>query len=360
MPRVSSRPTPSALAGVVALAAASAGVSGCAERAAPLLAPRPPRAAGLCDLSRVASCVAPPCDAGAAATCVAPPDPAPPDPPPADTTGPRLRITTAQGPNPARSFTTRRGERTLTLAADVRPAGLAGSVSWTVTDDPSDRVASVAPAAPPNGTPAAVEVPAQPAARWRLPHGTSWADKALAFRVVAEAPSFFGPAPMRDAATVRQREVDVLRQEYVDFGIPVPAPDDVRSPADLVGLTRFAWSELNQGDYGVAVLAPVLLTKLGEMERAAGRALVLNSVFRNPAHHRFHMSVSGGGRAAQLSQHQYGTAVDVATSRDRRTWDNLRAAAKSVGACAEPLNISTVNHVHADWRSGAPQCPKGW
>ena len=152
----------------------------------------------------------------------------------------------------------------------------------------------------------------------------------------------------------------MLRQEYVDFGIPVPTPGDIRTPASVAGTTRFGWSDLNKGDYNVAVLTPVLLAKLNALDATAGGTLSLSSVFRNPAHHRFHVSVSGGAATALLSQHQYGTAVDIRTYRNTANWHRLRDLAKDADACAEPLNISTTDHVHADWRVGAPNCPKGW
>lgn len=360
------------LASVIACAAISA--AGCADRSPPLLAPRPPHNFGTRGCGTAEGdiqCPPPPapcsatdgtcdCDAPGSTSCAAPTPPGAGSPA-ADSTTPRLRIVTAQGPNPERSFTTRTGERTLTLAADTRPSMLAGMVTWTIVDDPADRVHSAAsPVAPPNGPTATVDVPSQTTERWRLPHGAPWTDKALAFKVVAEAPGAGGGTPLRDSVVVRQRELDVLRQEYVDFKIPVPGAGDVKTAADVAGLTRFAWSELNQGDYGKAVLTSLLLNKLGEVEADAQYRLTLNSVFRNPAHQRHHIDVSGGGSPAPVSQHQYGTAVDFHTPRNVRVWADLRDVVKRAGACAEPLRISTLNHVHADWRPGAPQCPANW
>ncbi|GJG85374.1 hypothetical protein tb265_05550 [Gemmatimonadetes bacterium T265] len=345
---------------LVGLTAALAAVS-CADRITPL-APRPPHAFGIigCTGPGGSHPCAPTCadslstcdctSSGRDSSCVVVPLP------PIDSAPARLRIITAQGPNPEGSFTTRSGERTLTLAADVSPTTLAGAVAWTVADDPADRVQSAAPStAPPNGASTSVDLPNQTATRWQLPHGTAWTDKALAFRVVA-AVLGAGGAPLRDSLVVRQREVDVLRQEYVDHGIPVPTAADTRTAADVAGVTRFGWAELNQGDYRFAVLTTRLLQKLPELEARAGTPLTLNSVFRNPAHQRFHIP----NGAAKLSQHQYGTAVDLATFNDRARWDALKDVSKRAGACVEPLSISKLHHVHADWRPGAPVCPRGW
>lgn len=339
---------------------AAVAAAACADRSAPLLAPRPPHAFGT-----IYQDPPPPqcndstgrCDCtsnGGDSSC----GPLPPSVPPPDSTkSSRLRILAAGGSNPERSFTTQAGERTLTLSADVAPAALAGVVTWAVVDEPTDRVQSVAPLTrPPNGSSSNVDLPSQTTARWERPHGTAWTDKALAFKVMAEAPNLSGGPPLRDSAVVRQRELDVLRQEYVDFKIPVPAAADVRTAADVAGATRFSWAELNQGDYRLAVLTPRLLQKLPELQAMTSYALRLNSVFRNPAHQRFHIK----GGTATLSPHQYGTAVDLATYNDRTRWDALKDVSKRAGACVEPLKMSKLHHVHADWRPSAPVCPEGW
>ena len=347
-------------------------LAGCVEAVAPPPTLRPPAAFAACGPS------APLCMAPGSGTCT--PDSAEcrcdesgvccprdagcggaPVPPPPDTTAPRLRVAWARGPNAEGSFTTLATERALAFAAEVAPDRLAPTVTWSVVDDPGDAARSVVPAgAPPMGATSGLDVPRQPADRWRLPHGASLSARALAFRVVAELPGYGGRPATRDSAVVRQREIDVLRQEYVDFGIPVPAARDVRTAADVAGQTRFAWGQLNQGDYGVAVITPVLVAGLNTLATQWDEPLSLSSVFRNPAHHRFHISVSGGSAKALLSQHQYGTAVDIRTYRNTDTWHRLRNFAKSAGACAEPLDISTSDHVHADWRASAPVCPRGW
>ncbi|HEY0780481.1 MAG TPA: D-Ala-D-Ala carboxypeptidase family metallohydrolase [Gemmatirosa sp.] len=281
--------------------------------------------------------------------------------PPPDTTAGRLRILWARGPNAEGSFTTLAGERTLALAAEAAPERLASSVTWSVVADPGDAARGVVSGGPPSpGATSSLDVARQTTERWRLPHGAPLSARALAFRVVAELPASGGRRATRDSIVVRQREVDVLRQEYADFGIAAPAARDVRTAADVAGQTRFAWSQLNQGDYSVAVITPVLVAGLNTLAAQWDEPLSLSSVFRNPAHHRFHISVSGGSAKALLSQHQYGTAVDIRTYRNARTWHRLRNIAKSAGACAEPLDISTSDHVHADWRASAPVCPRGW
>jgi hypothetical protein len=269
-------------------------------------------------------------------------------------------VVSARGPNLDGSFTTLPGERTIRLRAEVGAPPDAGWIRWEFAPPPG---ADVRPALPPGlafGPDATTDMPAQSASRWRLPHGAPLSARALAVQVTAALPDLPDQPGLRDSTVVRQREVDVLRQEYVDFGLSVPTAAEVRAPADVAGTTRFSWAQLNQGDYNAAVLTPRLLAGLNAMDALSGRTLVPTSVFRNPAHHRFHIRVSGGFATAQKSQHQYGTAVDVSTGRDLRTWHRLYSWAKQLGACAEPLEIATVNHVHADWRPEAPDCPKGW
>ncbi len=356
--------------GLVALLLLCA-LAACVDAVAPSPAPQPRRELGLCNTDGVclepgagACTTASPdclCDPGGAycclrdAFCARAPGPA------SDALAPQVRILWARGPNVEGSFTTLAGERTLAFAAEAVPAPLAPSVTWSVVDDPGDAVRAVAPSgSAPAGTSSSLDVSRQTTERWRLPHGAPLSARALAFRVVAELPASGGRRAARDSIVVRQREVDVLRQEYADFGIVVPSARDVVTPADVAGRTRFAWSQLNQGDYGVAVITPVLLAGLEAVSAQSDQPLALTSVFRNPAHHRFHINVSGGSAKALLSQHQYGTAVDIRTHRNLDTWHRLRNIAKSAGACAEPLTISTSDHVHADWRTGAPICPKGW
>lgn len=272
----------------------------------------------------------------------------------------KLHVVAARGPNKDGSFTTVRGERTVTLTADALPSESAPQVRWTVSAAPAAGVLPAVATPLASGASAAADVPAQSAARWRLPHGAPLSARALAFYAVAELPGDLWQSALRDSVVVQQREVDVLRQEYADFGIPVPAASDVREAGDVAGATRFSWGQLNQGDYKVAVLSPRLIAGLNAFDALSGRTLVVTSVFRNPAHHRYHVSVSGGFATALRSEHQYGNAVDVSTGRDKARWDELHAWAKQLGACAEPLRIATVNHVHADWRPAAPVCPPGW
>jgi hypothetical protein len=77
----------------------------------------------------------------------------------------------------------------------------------------------------------------------------------------------------------------------------------------------------------------------------------LDSGYRNPAH-----NAAIGGAAD--SQHMFGTAVDFATFGDLAMWNTLRGLALNAGACVEPRGQSSLNHLHADWRSGG--CPTGW
>ena len=75
--------------------------------------------------------------------------------------------------------------------------------------------------------------------------------------------------------------------------------------------------------------------------------LIINSGYRNPAHNA---SIPG---AATQSRHMFGDAADIASNAG--TWQALRAAGKSCGACVEPLRVSGPGHVHVDWRGGCPQ-----
>jgi len=51
----------------------------------------------------------------------------------------------------------------------------------------------------------------------------------------------------------------------------------------------------------------------------------------------------------------------MATGNVQANWDDLHDAARAAGACIEPQRISTVNHVHADWRrADGAMCRAEW
>jgi hypothetical protein len=57
----------------------------------------------------------------------------------------------------------------------------------------------------------------------------------------------------------------------------------------------------------------------------------------------------------------FGDAADLATGYAQTILDDLHDAGLVAGACVEPENLSTINHVHADWhRAAGVPCPPQW
>lgn len=116
----------------------------------------------------------------------------------------------------------------------------------------------------------------------------------------------------------------------------------------------FTFAEFtNQSYHSWAVITDRLRIGANATRAAYGKPLIISNGYRCPdkQHDVKPNEWFAGGR------HMHGDAVDFETGNDLATWQAIKAAAKSAGACVEPLESSTKNHVHADWR---PVCPNGW
>lgn len=255
----------------------------------------------------------------------------------------------AKGRNAGGSFTSTAAESRIDLEALVTGAPPGTPVRWTFLDDPSDQVASGSPAAFTGAAVDSARIPAQDSLRWEsVPHRAPLARKALRYVIRASA-TVAGTSVASADVTLGQSEVDALRQEYIDFKIPLPNSAWLTNsvPASLT----VSFEALNSGDYtSLAILDPVLLFKLDTLQRDARYTFSFSSGFRNPVHHRYHIAVSGGGTPVARSNHQYGMGADIRTHSVRVRWRALRGLAWNRGACVEPARISTFDHIHADWR----------
>ena len=112
--------------------------------------------------------------------------------------------------------------------------------------------------------------------------------------------------------------------------------------------------------YNVGYLSGDLIKNLPALRDSLGKPVVLTSGFRNPVHQRWHIQVSGGGTPSPTSTHQQGKAVDIRTGSDSSVWRRITKTASFLGACIEPIEASTVDHVHAEWTGGRSTCKPGW
>lgn len=114
----------------------------------------------------------------------------------------------------------------------------------------------------------------------------------------------------------------------------------------------FSLSEINKGDYSLALIRDSLITRadsgyeLDKWRHEYGSSRVINSGYRNPVRND-----DVGGKP--LSRHMFGDAADLdVVSNTVEEWDDLKAAADlSDSDFVEPqTGACSLGCVHADWR----------
>ncbi|HEX5436130.1 MAG TPA: hypothetical protein VFW98_03150 [Gemmatimonadaceae bacterium] len=279
-------------------------------------------------------------------------------------------ITSVQTANQG-SFTTLSSERTITMTATTVPASLADSVRWTVTDFAADEVPAVPPdsASLAQGATISWQVPKQNASRWgAFKHPGTLPQKSLAYVIGASVTDATGTTVHSTPDTVKQDEIDTMREEYIELG---RATVPTRTKFGTATSTHFSATELNHADYSVYIAEPVLLTGLEALRAEMGvvlgqeTALTVTSGYRNPVHHSIHEHAR-----SHESRHQYGVAADIRITDHavpaEMFFRLLHKEAKNptVGACFEPEKsirggslTHSLDHAHVDWRG---RCPKNW
>jgi hypothetical protein len=283
-------------------------------------------------------------------------------------------------PNPGVSFTTKPAEATIGLHASVTPADVAPRVKWRVEPNPAHFPTPPLPDPMPEGAEASFLVKlVTPLGEARWPHehlaSRDLAPKQLSYRLTATVQDDAGQTHESNAVTATQDEIDTIREEYVELSRP-RIPD--RGVWGTNASTHFTPNDLNQADYTLYWAENVMLDGLEAMRSLLQTSyadgglpfsgLPLKSAFRNPVHHRFHISSK---RLTNDSPHMYGIAADIGISGQPVSPDaffrKLRRFAKDpeVDACFEPAAMirkgsrdgTTLDHAHVDWRA---VCPKGW
>ena len=271
-----------------------------------------------------------------------------------------VMIVKAQGPNAGGSFTTLAGENKLSLEARATPAAASPSTQWEVVDDPTDAVVTYEPNGvdPAFGPSVEAIVPPQDATRWAsVPHKGRLDQKSLALRVTA-AVDASGTLVRSAPAYVRQDEIDTMREEYIELGVPQGVP----------GRGEFGVHDGNAGDYSLAVVNGTFDLMFLGLQREWGMiGLTMQNVYRNPVHNRYHISPTMGSGPVSDSWHQYGCAADLSTGLSfgvtpdeaRRYWNAVHDAAIDVGFRVEARDrdptksdhpFSSLDHVHIEVR----------
>ena len=155
--------------------------------------------------------------------------------------------------------------------------------------------------------------------------------------------------PVAGAGCGDQR--DAIIAEYPQYGASwTPGCGDFTNDGHS---EHFSFGELKSPDADWAILTLNLLEGLEVIRMTEGGSpITITRGYSTPAHN---FQVSQG--TWPNSQHIYGDAADMATGGVQATWDTLSGAATVALACVEPENLSTISHVHADWRGS---CPPGW
>jgi hypothetical protein len=186
----------------------------------------------------------------------------------------------------------------------------------------------------------------------------------LAYEITAEVRDPASGGTAWDAVTIRQDEIDQIRQEYVDF----PRRSLDRAPRQaFVDRDQYEqefpnalpWSALNKTrsrageSYRFILLDPAVVEGMRRwQELLGGRELLITSGYRNPYKQAI-TSRRGGVEAAPAGMHQYGKAVDVQANvtKDFRDWVTVAWTAIDAGAdYVETIPEGAWHHVHADWR----------
>lgn len=293
--------------------------------------------------------------------------------------GDPLRIVEVEAALPDSSFTTRDGENVVRLRAAVSDPDRSADVQWRVEDFDGDQVDSGAPTPPEAGASTTLVIDPdlgdphiRGTPRWRaVPHPGAMDEKRLTYRIrayyVDQTPE--GPdTTWSQAVVLRQHDADVLRQEYIDFTLPVPDRGVLigHAPTRHFGLGEL----LRRSDYidlEIGWLERSMKDGLDATRDHFGGPLATSSVYRNPVHNSWHL---GGTQGAQRSSHMFGNAADLPTGGDEDRFYAIARAANLASGCLAPpqewltrnqirasYSIRNWSHVHADWSAG---CPATW
>ncbi|MBW7933482.1 MAG: hypothetical protein H3C62_07695 [Gemmatimonadaceae bacterium] len=193
------------------------------------------------------------------------------------------------------------------------------------------------------------------------------AQKALALRVSAQLTDDHGNVvSSSDTTTVRQDEIDTMREEYIELGVPqgVPGRIEFVTPDE---------QHVSNGDYSRALANALFDAKFARLVAAWTVNQLRGTItggYRNPVHNWRHITPRSGSGPVGASWHMYGCALDFqtypkgpTTRPDSATainyWDRLAAAAQRVGFRVEPRDpdpnnprrpYSGLGHVHVEIR----------
>jgi hypothetical protein len=155
---------------------------------------------------------------------------------------------------------------------------------------------------------------------------------------------------------------DQLMAEYPKYNsgfVPVCSdftPSSVSQPTTHFSFDDLNVSDIQRGEYlNWAILKSRMLGGLEDWRADYGQPLTINSGYRSP-HVQNMINAS-----APRDRHIHGDAADV-NAGTQAVWNALHDSALSAGGCVEPVSLSGIGHLHADWRQDdwRGMCPATW
>jgi hypothetical protein len=190
----------------------------------------------------------------------------------------------------------------------------------------------------------------------------------IAFPIPQQATPFYwsfaqaGQAP-NSASPICRDDRDQLIHEYSTYNAGfTPFCSDFTPSSNSQPSPHFSFSQLDVSDISRnefpdwAILLTAMLNGLeNTLTNYNNQSIAIGSGYRSPKVQNII------NPRAPRDRHIHGDAADLATGNSQTTWNDLHSAAHNASACIEPQKLSTVNHVHADWRQkdGTP-CPQAW
>jgi len=267
-------------------------------------------------------------------------------------------VTTVSGTG---SFTTLANENAINLEAEISPPSLhaahASEIKWEVTPlnaaDATDSLVN-----PANGASTVLTAVASAA-----PNGRG---HPISFKVKASV-TIDGNLS-EDEVTVKQDNLDELRQEYIDMNKTTkPMRSAFVNSLLYQNPGNFSFNEIKASDYDWAlftITAKLQTTRDSLPGLIKVMAITPGNAYRNPV-----KNATQDPPGATNSRHIYGLAADIevadydgnGTAGKAADWELIKSNAHLAGLCVEPADYdgreSVYTYIHLD-DQGA--CPTGW
>ncbi len=240
---------------------------------------------------------------------------------------------------------------TATAEAKNGAIDISDQITWTCTGDDTDSGACTISTDSPGSTMTFIPNP---------PPADTGRTKPLAYQVKAQI-TVEGQT-YEDTKTIKQDDLDQLRQEYQDMNKDIKPERSQFVNAQIYQnpLGHFPYDSIkSNGDINTWAIFTIEENLENVRVQIGNQDMIVNSGYRTPIKQLQESPQYPNGR------HMYGDAADIKVKDfngdlivDENDWIFLRNAAKAKNACVEPVSVSgTYSYVHMDWRG---ECPQDW